>query len=69
LLTPYVDHQLNFFEGTLFVFVSLLATYSIAPVVYTVIEEPAMHAGYWLSGKLDRFAQPATQDSAEGNQG
>ncbi|MFT5694989.1 MAG: peptidoglycan/LPS O-acetylase OafA/YrhL [Myxococcota bacterium] len=59
LLTPYVDHALNFYEGTLFVMVCLIATYAISPLVYYGVEEPSMRAGYWASKKLEVFKKRA----------
>ncbi len=58
LLTPWVTHRFNFFEGTLFVVVCLLMSYAIAPLFYVVIEGPAMDAGYraskWLARRAER---------------
>lgn len=64
LLTPYVDHQLNFAEGTLFVAICLVTTYMIAPVIYTFVEEPAMRAGYWASTRLGRLAKRREEQSS-----
>lgn len=55
LLSPYVDHPLNLFEGSVFVSVSLAATYAIAPLLYYGVEEPSIRAGYWASARLERF--------------
>jgi peptidoglycan/LPS O-acetylase OafA/YrhL len=62
LLTPYVGHQLNFFEGFLFVAVSLLATYAIAPLLYYGVEEPSIRAGYWASAKLETLGRTRLDD-------
>ncbi|MDP6979708.1 MAG: acyltransferase [Myxococcota bacterium] len=57
LLTPWVTHGLNFFEGTLFVIASLLLSYAIAPLFYVSVEAPAMQAGYRLSARIGRRAE------------
>lgn len=61
LLTPYVDHQLNLFEGVIFVVVSLLATYAIAPLLYYTVEEPSIRAGYWASAKLQALGRARSE--------
>ncbi len=62
LLTPWVTHGVNFFEGTLFVVASLLMSYAIAPLFYVAVEAPAMQAGYRLSARLGRLAKRSTGD-------
>ncbi len=57
LLTPYIDHRLNFFEGTVFVVVCLVTTYIIAPLLYYGVEEPSTRAGYWASAKLAKLGR------------
>lgn len=59
LLTPYVDHQLNLFEGIVFVVVCLVTTYIIAPLVYYGVEEPSIRAGYWASSRLAKLGRGA----------
>lgn len=64
LLSPNVDHPLNLFEGTIFVVVSLAATYAIAPLLYYGIEEPSMRAGYWVSAKLESLERSRSEGNS-----
>ena len=64
LLSHYVDHQLNLFEGMIFVVVSLVATYAIAPLFYYGVEEPSIRAGYWVSAKLESLGRSGPEGNS-----
>lgn len=61
LLAHYVDHQLGFFEATIFVVASLLMSYLIAPVFYLAVEAPSMRAGYRASAAIRRRLAPTRE--------
>ena len=59
MLTPFVDHRLNFWEASLFVVASLLGSYSIAPLLYKGVEEPCIRAGHWARDQIAGLHQSA----------